>query len=68
MMMAALVVWSLLHPGKVCGYMPYDCANTTSRVDIYSLLEPAACPSAVPHHAVERTIFGEIYGQTARRT
>jgi hypothetical protein len=29
-------------------------------VDVYYLLEPVACTSAVPHHAVERTIFGEI--------
>jgi hypothetical protein len=46
--------------GEVGGFRAYDCANATNRVDVYSLLEPEACPSATPHHAVERTIFGEI--------
>jgi hypothetical protein len=34
----------------VIGFVAYDYANTTNRVDPYSLLEPV----------VERTIFGEI--------
>jgi hypothetical protein len=28
----------------VMGFIAYDCANGTNRVDAYSLLEPAACP------------------------
>jgi hypothetical protein len=46
----------------VMGFAAYDCAN---RVDAYSLLEPAACPTTKDHHEVERTIFGEIV-QTKR--
>jgi hypothetical protein len=42
------------------GFAAYDCANTTNRVNAYSLLEPAACPTTKDHHEVERTIFGEI--------
>jgi hypothetical protein len=50
----------MLRPGEVSGFMAYNCANTTSLVDVYSLLEPATCPSSSPQYAVERTIFGEI--------
>jgi hypothetical protein len=42
----------------VMGFVTYDFA--TRRVDAYSLLEPAACPTTEDHHEVERTIFGEI--------
>jgi hypothetical protein len=42
----------------VMGFVAYDCANGTNRVDAYSLLEPAACPTNEDHHVVERTIFG----------
>jgi hypothetical protein len=58
--------WQLLaflrmfHGREVGGFMAYDCTNTTNRVDVYSLLEAAVCPSATPHHMVEWTIFGEI--------
>jgi len=45
---------------EVGRFMAYDCTNTTNRVDVYSLLEAAVCPSATPHHMVECTIFGEI--------
>jgi hypothetical protein len=47
----ALVVLSLLRPGKVSGFGVYDCANTPNRVDIYFLLELAACPLPASHHA-----------------
>jgi hypothetical protein len=59
-MMAMLAILGMFQGGEVRGFRAYDCANATNRVDVYSLLEPAACPSATPHHAVERTIFGEI--------
>jgi hypothetical protein len=42
----------------VMGFVAYDCTNLTNRVDAYSLLEPAACPTREDHHEVERTIFG----------
>ncbi len=44
----------------VMGFVAYDCANSTNRVDAYSLLEPAACPTTEQHHKVERIIFSEI--------
>jgi hypothetical protein len=44
----------------VMGFVAYDCANSTNRVDAYSLLELAACPTREDHHELERTIFGEI--------
>ncbi len=50
------------------GFVAYDCANGTNRVDAYSLLEPAACPTREDHHEVERTIFGEIVQMKKDRT
>jgi hypothetical protein len=44
----------------VMGLVAYDCANGTTRVDAYSLLEPAACPTKEDHYKAERTIFWEI--------
>jgi hypothetical protein len=41
-------------------FVAYDCANSIKRVDAYSLLEPATCPTMEHHHKVERTIFGKI--------
>jgi hypothetical protein len=58
--MVMLAVLGMFLGGEVDCFRAYDCANTTNRVDVYSLLEPADCPSVTPHHAVERTIFGEI--------
>ncbi len=52
----------------VMGFVAYDCANSTNRVDAYSLLEPAACPTREDHHEVERTIFGEIVQMKKDRT
>jgi hypothetical protein len=52
----------------VMGFVAYDCANGTNRVDAYSLLEPAACPTHDDHHEVERTIFGEILQMKKDRT
>ncbi len=52
----------------VMGFVAYDCANGTNRVDAYSLLEPAACPTHEDHHEVERTIFGEIVQMKKDRT
>jgi hypothetical protein len=50
-------------PGQVGeaghGLCAYDCANVTNRVDAYSLLEPATCPTMEDHYEVEQTIFGE---------
>jgi hypothetical protein len=43
----------------VMGFVAYDCANATNRVDAYSLLEPAVCPTTEDHHKVKRTTFGE---------
>jgi len=57
---AMLAVTGLQYPEIASGFTAYDCANTTNRVDVYSLLEPAACPTTTSHHSVERTIFGEI--------
>jgi hypothetical protein len=54
--------------GLVMGFVAYDCANGTNRVDTYSLLEPAACPTREDHHEVERTIFGEIVQMKKDRT
>jgi hypothetical protein len=42
------------------GIIAYGCTNPTNRVDAYSLLESAACPTKDHHNMVERTIFGEI--------
>jgi hypothetical protein len=44
----------------VMGFVVYDGANATNRVDAYSLLEPAACATIEDHQDVERTIFEEI--------
>jgi hypothetical protein len=52
----------------VMGFVAYDCANGTNRVDAYSLLGPAACPTTEDHHKVERTIFGEIVKMKKDRT
>jgi hypothetical protein len=52
----------------VMGFVAYDCANGTNRVDAYSLLESAACPTHEDHHEVERTIFGEIVQMKKDRT
>ncbi len=43
-------------------------ANGTNRVDAYSLLEAATCPTTEDHHKVERTIFGEIVQMKKDRT
>jgi hypothetical protein len=51
------LLWSWV---MVQGFVAKDCANSTNRVDVYSLLEPAACPTTQRHHKVERTIFAEI--------
>ena len=48
--------------------MAYGCVNTSNRVDAYSLLQPAECPTATPVHEVERTIFGEIVQIKGERT
>jgi hypothetical protein len=50
------------------GFVAYDCANGTNRMDAYSLLEAAACPTTEDHHKVERTIFGEIVQMKKDRT
>jgi hypothetical protein len=42
------------------GFGAYACANTTNRVDGYSLLGPAAFFTTEDHHEVEWTILGEI--------
>jgi hypothetical protein len=47
----------------VMGFVAYDCANGTNRVE-----EPAACPTNKDHHEVERTIFGEIVQMKKDRT
>ncbi len=47
--MAVLVTLGLFHPGKVGGFVAYNCPNATNQVNVYSLLEPAACPSVTPH-------------------
>ncbi len=52
----------------VIGFVAYDCANGTNRVNAYSLLEPAACPTREDHHEVEHTIFGEIVQMKKDRT
>jgi hypothetical protein len=52
----------------VMGFVAYDCTNSNNRVDAYSLLEPAACPTREDHHEVERTIFGEIVQMKKDRT
>jgi len=57
---AMLAVAGLQYPEIASGFTAYDCANTTNSVDVYSLLEPAACPTTTSHHSVERTIFGKI--------
>jgi hypothetical protein len=44
----------------VTGFVAYDCANATNRVDAYFLLEPAACHTTEDHYEVERTIYDEI--------
>ena len=69
--MAAMVIMlmvSIMNPGTTEGFKAYDCANTSNRVDVYSLLQPAECPTATPVHAVERTIFGEIVQIKGERT
>ncbi len=59
--LAMMAMLCLVGQGRlVMGFVAYDCANSTNRVDAYSLLEPAACPTHGDHHEVERTIFGEI--------
>jgi hypothetical protein len=59
-MMTMLALLSLTsQEWMVTSFVAYDCANCTNRVDAYSLLEPAACPTTKHHHEVERTIFGE---------
>jgi hypothetical protein len=52
---------------EVGGFRAYDCANATNRVDVYSLLEPGACPSATSHHAAERTILSETVKIKSKR-
>ncbi len=52
----------------VMGFVAYDCANGTNRVDAYSLLEPATCPTHDVHHEVERTIFVETVRMKKDRT
>jgi hypothetical protein len=52
----------------VMGFVANDCANGTNRVDSYSLMEPAACPTTEDHHEVERTIFREIVQMKKDRT
>jgi hypothetical protein len=47
--------------------LAYDCANSTNRVNVYSLLEPVACPSPTPHHAMDRMSFGEIVQIKSKR-
>jgi hypothetical protein len=39
--------------------LAYDCAN--------SLVEPVACPTPTPHHAMDRMIFGEIVQIKSKR-
>ncbi len=55
-----MVFLSLLNLRKVGDFVAFDCANSTNWIDVYSLLQPAVCPSAAPYHQVERIIFGEI--------
>ena len=65
---AMLAITGVHYPEIASGFTAYDCANATNRVDVYSLLEPAACPTTTSHHSVERTIFGEIvHIKTERR-
>jgi hypothetical protein len=42
---------------RVMCFIAYDCANTTNRVDAYSLLERPPAPLQ-KRHEVERTVFG----------
>jgi hypothetical protein len=55
-----LEILGMLRPQQRSGFMAFNCANATNRLDVYSLLDLAACLSATPHHAVERMIFREI--------
>jgi hypothetical protein len=58
--MAVLAILGMVCPWEVGSLVAYNCANATNQVDVYSLLEPVACPSATPHNAMESIIFGEI--------
>jgi hypothetical protein len=67
--LAMVAMLCLVGQGRlVMGFVAYDCANSTNRMDAYSLLEPAACPTHGDHHEVERTIFGEIVQMKKDRT
>jgi hypothetical protein len=54
-----LAITGLQHPGIASGFSTCSFANTTNRVEIYSLPEPAACLKTTSHHSVVRTIFGK---------
>ena len=55
---AMLAIAGLQHPEVASGFTAYDFANTTNRMEVYSLPEPAACLTTTLHHSVARTIFG----------
>jgi hypothetical protein len=65
--MGMLAILGMFLEREVNGFKAYVCTNASNRVDVYSLLEPAACPSATPHHAVERMIFSEIVQIKSKR-
>jgi len=54
---AMLAVTGVQYPDIVSGFTAYDCANATNRVDMYFLLEPAACPTTTLHHSMVRAVF-----------
>ena len=48
-MVAMLAVTGVQYPDMASGFTAYDCANATNRMDVYSLLEPAAYPTTTSH-------------------
>ncbi len=58
MTMAMLVILDRLRPKEVGGFVAYDCANATNRLDVYSLLSTreSICLKGQCHE-----IFGFIF-------
>jgi hypothetical protein len=48
------VLGMLRTDGAVTGFVAYVCSDSSDRVDAYSLLELAACPTTEHHYEVER--------------
>ncbi len=69
MAIALLAMLGMLRLDRaVIDFVAYDCSNSSNRMDAYSLLESAVCPTTEHHGEVEWTIFGETVQMTRDQT